>query len=165
MKRCPNCNQTYTDESLNFCLSDGGTLIKVGDDAPPTIFMNQARTTNQTSWANNDPFTPPTFGQMSPWQNQSASPNAPFMGANMYQSPNQTLPVISLILGILSCVICCYGMPFGVAALVTGFIGFNNAGKDPVRYGGRGLALAGIIFGAFSVFIMLFFILIGILGN
>ena len=27
MKRCPNCQNTYTDESLNFCIEDGTTLV------------------------------------------------------------------------------------------------------------------------------------------
>lgn len=27
MKRCPNCNRTYTDEALNFCLEDGTPLL------------------------------------------------------------------------------------------------------------------------------------------
>ena len=27
MKRCPSCNRTYTDVSLNFCLEDGTPLI------------------------------------------------------------------------------------------------------------------------------------------
>jgi hypothetical protein len=27
MKRCPVCNRTYTDETLNFCLEDGTTLV------------------------------------------------------------------------------------------------------------------------------------------
>jgi len=31
MKICPNCNQTYKDDDINFCLSDGATLIKKGD--------------------------------------------------------------------------------------------------------------------------------------
>jgi DNA segregation ATPase FtsK/SpoIIIE, S-DNA-T family len=30
MKICPNCNQTYKDDDINFCLSDGTTLIKKG---------------------------------------------------------------------------------------------------------------------------------------
>lgn len=33
MKICPNCNQTYKDDDINFCLSDGATLIKKGDKA------------------------------------------------------------------------------------------------------------------------------------
>lgn len=32
MKRCPSCNRTYTDASLNFCLEDGTPLV--GDAAP-----------------------------------------------------------------------------------------------------------------------------------
>jgi hypothetical protein len=33
MKRCPNCNRTYTDEALNFCLEDGAPLV--GHQPPP----------------------------------------------------------------------------------------------------------------------------------
>src|SRR5688572_27267363 len=33
MKRCPSCNRTYTDTSLNFCLEDGAPLIV---DAAPS---------------------------------------------------------------------------------------------------------------------------------
>src|SRR5215470_17681831 len=32
MKRCPSCNRSYTDASLNFCLEDGTPLVV---DAPP----------------------------------------------------------------------------------------------------------------------------------
>lgn len=34
MKRCPRCQQTYSDTSLNFCLDDGTPLI--ADAAPPS---------------------------------------------------------------------------------------------------------------------------------
>lgn len=37
MKRCPNCNRTYTDASLNFCLEDGTPLTQ---DAPPASDPN-----------------------------------------------------------------------------------------------------------------------------
>jgi len=33
MKRCPSCNRTYTDTSLNFCLEDGTPLVS--DAVPP----------------------------------------------------------------------------------------------------------------------------------
>jgi len=33
MKRCPNCNRSYTDEALNFCLEDGTPLV--AGAAPP----------------------------------------------------------------------------------------------------------------------------------
>lgn len=31
MKRCPSCNRTYNDESLNFCLEDGTPLVGAPD--------------------------------------------------------------------------------------------------------------------------------------
>jgi hypothetical protein len=37
MKRCPSCNRTYTDTSLNFCLEDGTPLVA---DAPPPADPN-----------------------------------------------------------------------------------------------------------------------------
>ena len=39
MKRCPECNQIYSDNTLNFCLEDGTSLasIDVGDDSPTAV--------------------------------------------------------------------------------------------------------------------------------
>lgn len=37
MKRCPSCNRSYTDASLNFCLEDGTPLVA---DAPPASDPN-----------------------------------------------------------------------------------------------------------------------------
>ncbi|HKP47704.1 MAG TPA: hypothetical protein VJT50_13980 [Pyrinomonadaceae bacterium] len=40
MKRCPSCNRTYTDASLNFCLEDGTPLINeaaAGGDPNATV--------------------------------------------------------------------------------------------------------------------------------
>lgn len=36
MKRCPNCNQTYSDEN-SFCLSDGTLLVSDAADVPTVI--------------------------------------------------------------------------------------------------------------------------------
>ena len=33
MKRCPKCNATYSDETLNFCLEDGEWLVADGESA------------------------------------------------------------------------------------------------------------------------------------
>lgn len=40
VKRCPQCQSTYTDQSLNFCLSDGATLLS-GDEEYETIVRNK----------------------------------------------------------------------------------------------------------------------------
>jgi pimeloyl-ACP methyl ester carboxylesterase len=43
MKRCPICQQTYTDETLRFCRADGGVLESVGD--APTEILSERRMT------------------------------------------------------------------------------------------------------------------------
>lgn len=163
MKVCPNCQQQYADDDLNFCLNDGGILTREIDDAAPTVMLNQARTTNQ-NWSNvnNDPFTP--------WQNQplqQQQQNQAFYKPQWTQGNDQTLPTLSLIFGILSMLmVCCYGgFYFGVAALIIGYIGWNNSVKDPEKYGGQGLALAGLILGAISFFGTLLIVIFAILGN
>ena len=47
MKRCPSCNRTYTDLSLNFCLEDGTPLAPDGPSVDPnaTIRYPAARDT------------------------------------------------------------------------------------------------------------------------
>jgi hypothetical protein len=174
MKVCPNCNQTYTDESLNFCLNDGSTLTHLKtDEPPPTILMNSARTTSPNYADQPTNFTnQPNFGNapLSDWQNQSVSPNQPsYIAPQMMatQGQNQTLPTISLVLGVLSLLlICCYGgFPFGIAAMITGYLGMSNANKNPSQYGGKGMAIAGLILGAGSLAFAVIMILIAIAGN
>ncbi|MET0751896.1 MAG: hypothetical protein ABWZ66_00915, partial [Pyrinomonadaceae bacterium] len=122
MKVCPNCQQQYTDENLNFCLNDGGTLTQI-DDAAPTVLLNQARTTNASNWAEQDPFSP---WQSQPLQHQQQNnpfqtqqQNMQFAQPAYARGNDQTLPTISLVLGILSLLlVCCFGgFYFGIAAL------------------------------------------------
>jgi len=165
MKVCPNCKQNYVDDNLNFCLNDGGILEPVPDEAPPTILMSQARTTNQ-NWGNekpfsppNEPFSPPPWQQSQPLQQQQ---NQPYMAPVYGQGQDQTLPTIALVLGILSIFLtCCYGgFYFGIAALIVGFIGMNNANNNPQAYGGKGLAIAGMIICGISFLATIFWIII-----
>jgi Tol biopolymer transport system component len=45
MKKCPKCDQTYADETLNFCLEDGEWLIgNTSDDAPATAVLGEDAT-------------------------------------------------------------------------------------------------------------------------
>ena len=46
MKRCPTCNRTYTDTSLNFCLEDG-TPLATDPDLNATIRYPAARDTTE----------------------------------------------------------------------------------------------------------------------
>ena len=90
-------------------------------------------------------WTPPPSPEAG-WQNQDVGANAPFQTPPV-SGQNKTLPIISLILGIVS--LCCYVSPLtGIAALITGFLGMKNANSDPTQYGGKGLAIAGMVLGA-----------------
>lgn len=102
----------------------------------------------QTEW------TPPPAPNAS-WQEQGLGPQTPFQPPAAGQGLNQTLPIVSLVFGIVS--LCCYISPVtGLVALITGFMGMKNANNDPNQYGGKGLAIAGMITGGV-------FFLIGVL--
>ncbi|MBC7900931.1 MAG: DUF4190 domain-containing protein, partial [Saprospiraceae bacterium] len=82
---------------------------------------------------------------------------------------NQTLPIISLVLGIVS--LCCYISPItGLAALITGYLGMKNVKNDPNAYGGKTLALVGMILGGLfflvgaTYYILTILVYAGVLG-
>jgi hypothetical protein len=83
MKRCPSCNRSYTDLSLNFCLEDGTPLVA---DAPPagdfnaTVRYPSARDTEPPATEIYRPDTPlpkrpavPTLPQPQQWTPQPAA--------------------------------------------------------------------------------------------
>lgn len=168
MKQCPRCNQTYTDANLNFCLNDGELLTPMydtsqrsyADDSPPTVMMNDARITNPVNWQ--QPSASPAV-----WQGHGGFQNQPFQAVSYSQSKNQTIPTVSLILGILSIVlICCYGgIWLGLPAAILGFIGLKNADSDVTRYGGRGIAVAGLVLGLLSFVSALIFLTVAIVAK
>ncbi len=150
MKQCPRCNQTYSDDQLNFCLNDGEMLTELNseppptryaDDPPPTMLMNDARVTNPTNW--------PASPSSTQWQPQPMVQNRPYAPMQFARSTDQTIPTISMILGILSIpLFCCFGgIWLGLPAAILGFMGMRNADSDSVRYGGRGMAIAGMVLG------------------
>ena len=138
-------------------------------DEAPTIFQSapEVQYASTPQYADpapgamqNQDWTPPPAPQPE-WQNQQIGSNTPFQpppaGAG---GENKTLAIVSLVLGILS--ICCYVGPVtGLVALITGFMAYKKAGDDPQNYGGKGLALAGMITGGlFMVVGVVYYILI-----
>lgn len=164
MKQCPRCKQTYSDPSLNFCLEDGELLIafsqepplgRYADETPPTILLDQSRVTNPTNWPQQPTGQPPVKWQPSAVQQ-------PQFGAYA-MSPNQSLAVVSLILGISSLTVgwcCSLALLLAPAALITGVMAKNRADKEPQLYGGRGMAIGGIVMGAISLAAYVLFIII-----
>src|SRR5436305_15003222 len=40
MKRCPQCQRSYIDETLNFCFDDGSSLVAAAFEDPVTAVMS-----------------------------------------------------------------------------------------------------------------------------
>lgn len=131
-------------------------------EPPPQSPFGQAEPVNQPFQQNE--WTPPP-APVSEWQNQNIGQNTPFQPPVAGQGLNQTLPIISLVLGIVS--VCCYISPLtGLGALITGYLGMKNVNQDPNQYGGKGLAIAGMIVGGifFLIGIVYWIYIIFIIG-
>lgn len=119
--------------------------------------MNQGFGQTPAEWA------PPSPPEQS-WQNQEIGSNTPFQpppaGAG---GQNQTLAIISLVCGILSC-LCCVSIITGPAGLIMGFMAKSKADSDPANYGGAGMALGGIITGAIGTLLGIAAIVLQLLG-
>lgn len=69
--------------------------------------------------------------------------------------PRKGLAIASLVLGIIS--IPTLGLVFvgGITGIVLGVVALNKAKMQPQQYGGRGLAIAGIVTSAVSLLLMI----------
>ena len=165
MKRCLKCDQSYTDDTLNFCLNDGELLVqqtsyeppptRFADDPPPTLLMNQPRVTNPIDWAQQSIGHP----QSSPLEVANQQ-----YGIAGYGMPrDQTLATISLVMGIISVVlVCCgFGILLGLPAAIVGFIAMRNVETNPDKYTGRGMAIAGMVLGIVTFLASVFFLIFG----
>jgi hypothetical protein len=83
--------------------------------------------------------------------------------ASTGQKLNQTLPIVSLVAGILGLTLCCGTLIPSVVAIIAGIMGRGKATNQPQMYGGAGLALAGIITGVVGILggLVMLFIFIG----
>lgn len=175
MKRCPRCGQGYTDTQINFCLNDGELLMQYepdepptlfsdplpsafADDSPPTVMMDRGRATNASNW--------PTSSVPSPWSGTApVAPTQPYGLGNLRIAQDKTLPTVAMILGICSVVmVCCYGgIWLGVPAAIVGFLAIRNADSDPGRYGGRGMAITGMVLGVVTFLASMLIAFFGVL--
>jgi hypothetical protein len=133
------------------------------DDAE-TVLANEPYSAVQTP----DPapvaeWNPPP----APAASRRDQPNMQFQPAQSDAgAPSQGLAIGSLVCGILSCTICCsMGILLGPAAVVMGFMAKKKAEESPSEYGGRSLALGGMITGAvgilFGIGIIIYYIIVG----
>jgi len=168
MKRCLRCNKTYNDDTLNFCLDDGELLVMEQPvpggfrEEPPTMVLDAARVTDPISWAQpRPPAQPPAQWNAAPLAQQQ------FGGLPAARRPETTLATVGMILGIISLAVsCCYGgIWLGIPAAIVSFIALQKANNQSDNYGGKGMALAGLIMGGVSFLITLLVIIGVIAGN
>ncbi|MCO1615571.1 DUF4190 domain-containing protein [Micromonospora sp. CPM1] len=121
------------------------------------------------------PYGQPTSGQpaygQDPYAQQQpygAAPQYPGAGypAGAGQTPNNTLGLVSMILGIASIpLVCCFylGIPLGIAAVVTGYLGRQKAAQGLANNDGQ--AKTGLICGAVGAGLGIILIILGIVAN
>ncbi len=88
------------------------------------------------------PNPPPPPASPPPPGGYGAAPPPPGPGAPGAPAKKSSLPVISLVLGLLS--VTCLGFIAGIAAIITGFMGRSRSKQTGE---GGGMSLAGIILG------------------
>jgi hypothetical protein len=194
MKRCPTCERTYTDDALSFCPSDGTPLVGDAPSSsfdPQATIMASPPKVSTPSGPFDQP-TPSDWSspEQSGWQQQQqqqqqSKPNdwgspggyqpiSPPMGGTGFQPPppppfpgaankQQGLSIASMVCGILS-IVCCLGVFTGVPAIVLGIMGMNKEKADPAHYGGRGMALAGVITGGIGSLFGAIWLILQIIG-
>lgn len=108
-------------------------------------------------------WTPPPAPNAS-WQSQNIGANTPFQPPMVgTQGDDKTLAIVSLVTGILS--LTCCGAVTGIIALITGFMAKNNVDSNPQQYGGRGLAVAGMIMGGISIVLTALWLIFVVIGG
>ena len=174
MKRCPTCNQTYAEDWLTFCTSDGTPLTEAERSTgapPPTIVMPPPTVTasqdeRPTMRMPSDPFS---GGPVSwPQQQQPMAPvwQPPPPPPAYFRRLDQNLAVTSLVLGLVSVTAgwcCSFGILTSPVAIGVGIFALVQIKNKPTQYTGKGMAIGGIVTGAiYLVGTMLFVLLYGL---
>lgn len=105
-------------------------------------------------------WTPPAPPDQS-WQDQPIGQNTPFQPPPAGVGEDKTMGTVSLVLGILSIFSCCFLA--GIPAVIIGFMHKNKVDANPNQYGGRGLALGGIITGIIGTILSIIGIILNIM--
>jgi hypothetical protein len=167
MKRCPKCNQEFTEDWLTFCTSDGTPLTEAGStgDPPPTMAMPRPPVTATqeerptirmpAEGVHGGPLGRPQQPQpIAPvWQ----PPPAPFAMAPQptRQATNALgLPILALVIGIISMIFglwCCFGVLTSPVAIGLGIFSLVQIKNKPTEHTGKPFAIIGIVTGALGV--------------
>jgi len=142
-----------TEEQLRQWIAEGRangqTLVRLdeGPWQPLSTFPQFAAALGQVP--NPPPLTP------SPPRLPAASSTAP--------APTSGMAIAGLICGILG-LFCC-GPVFSTLALVFSLLALSQISQDPLRYSGRGVALAGVVLALIGYVFFAVLLFTGILGR
>lgn len=169
MKRCPTCNQQFSDEWLTFCTHDGTSLVEVKGSAgeppptfayppiPPTVSRSEEPTLDLP-----DAYVPPPVPIDA---RQTSLPGWQPPPPPGYPAPQQSLAAASLVLGLVSITIgwcCSFGLVTAPIALGLGIFSLVQIKNNPTRYSGKGMAIGGIVTGGlYFVFLLLMILIYG----
>jgi len=128
MKRCPTCQRTYTDASLNFCLEDGSPLTPDGpppEDPNATMRYAVARDTSEP---------PPTeiYHPSAPQLMQSQPPTQPQWSPMPMAAPQRKSNALWWVLGSLA-VVAVLGTGLVVALIAISNLGGNTNNSNSNR--------------------------------
>lgn len=173
MKRCPTCNQTFTDEWLTFCTQDGTSLITLEpspNEPPPTVaypppMPPSVSPSEQATLELPGAYQPPVVQYIPPPAPQpvwTPSP-APVFGG---PQPQKGLAITSMALGIVSVTIgwcCSFGVLTSPVAIGLGIFALIQIKNNPTKYGGKPFAIVGIAAGTlYLAFVFLMILIYGL---
>ncbi len=168
MKHCPTCNNTFVDDDLSYCIHDGTPLVrghvssdpelqvtKILSEALPTAVVPPPVTVENWEGEASQPKAPEPYG----WAKEAApvwTPPPP-PHTTIRQQQQQTMAVLSLIFGIAAITFgwICGGPVFALLALILGTVALSQIKRNPLQYGGKPLALGGMITGGIVLLIHL----------
>jgi hypothetical protein len=182
MKYCPICNRTFTDDGLGFCTDDGTVLLagaaplsenqetKMFSGLPPATAVIPP--SNPTDYGlGSQPATPTAPAPVEPyrWANEAPPVWTPPPPPPVYPAVNQaqqTLAILSLVFGLAAITFgwICGGLILAIVGLILGFVALSQIKKNPTKYGGRPMAIGGIVTGAIVIVIHLVILAIWIVA-
>jgi len=89
-------------------------------------------------------------------------------GATAFPPRTNGFAIAGLVLGILSFLLsfcCCGGLPFNLLGLICSLVGLVQVNSQPEVYGGKGLAIAGLITSGLSLLVGIGVMLLGVALN
>jgi len=150
MKRCPTCNQTFSEGWLSFCTQDGTTLVEDSPsrNAPAPTIMAPApppvSNPNPGGWSTpSGGIGSAQFPQPQPIQAGWQPPPPP-------ATATQGIAVASLCCGLFTVTIgwCCYlGVITGPIAIGLGIFSLIQIKNYPDKFTGKPFAITGIVTG------------------